>query len=131
MCVGGHATEQQLTGGLAGFQFSGRGALRPSLAMKKRSLSFSRSIPSHVAYSRTSFSVGTLVGSISSSKMMELGGFAAVVFGPSLLGFEDVDIAELGVFLLGVDSFVGVASEGVDIAVWGSARPNPIQSFAC
>ena len=62
---------------------------------------------------------------------MELGGFAAVVFGPSLLGFEDVDIAELGVFLLGVDSFVGVASEGVDIAVWGSARPNPIQSFAC
>ena len=27
MCGGGHATEQQLTGGLAGFQFSGRGAL--------------------------------------------------------------------------------------------------------
>ena len=64
--------------------------------------------------------------------MMESDGFETDVFGPSLLGPDDGDIAELGVFLLGVDSFVGVASEGVDILAWRMAPgPTPLKLTLC
>ena len=48
-----------VSGVLHAFHFSGSGAFRPSFAIQKRSLSFSRSIPSRFAYSRISSSVGT------------------------------------------------------------------------